>query len=438
MSTHRAIGIGLLGLGVVGSGVAESLLSKPDAFALRAGGPLALRRAPGREPQQARTLTSRPFPLVTDPAQVLESPDVDIVVEVMGGEEPARGYIERALRAGKHVVTANKEVMAKHGPRLLALANEHSVQLRFEASVGGGIPVIAPLQRDLLANDISSIRAIINGTTNYILTEMAQKGMDFAVALGQAQQLGYAEPDPTNDVEGIDAAYKLAVLATLAFHTRVTASDVPHEGITRLRAKDFRYARELGYAIKLLAIATKEQGNLTVRVHPVFLPLETLLAKVDGAFNAIEIKGDLTGTVTFHGLGAGPKPTASAILGDVVNIARAIRDGQQKPMAMPVADGPEAHGLRLRSMAELSTQFYLRLNVVDRPGVLAQIATVLGEHGISIAAVVQKDADPAAGSAELVITTHPAQEARMQQALAVIGRSPVVREVNNLIRVEAV
>lgn len=438
MSARASIGVGLLGLGVIGTGVAEGLLRKSTVLARRSGAPLVMRRALVRNPKKLRALSPSSVPIVTDPAQVLEAPDVDIVVEVMGGEQPACAYLERAIMGGKHVVTANKEVMAKHGPRLLALAQERKVHLRFEASVGGGIPVIAPLQRDLLANDITSIRAIINGTTNYILTEMSQKGLDFSVALKQAQQLGYAEPDPTNDVEGIDAAFKLAVLATLAFHTKVTAADVPHEGIARLRAKDFRYARELGYAIKLLALATRSGDDLNVRVHPVLLPQETLLAKVDGAFNAVEIKGDLTGTVTFHGLGAGPEPTSSAILGDVVNIARALCDGQTRPLSSPAADGPEEHGLRLRTMADLQTQYYLRLNVADRPGVLAQIATVLGQHDISIAAVVQKDADPAAGTAELVITTHPANEARMQHALAAIRRLPVITEVNNLIRVETV
>ena len=437
MTTRGPIGIGLLGLGVVGTGVAEALLSKRNELAKRSGAPLFLRRALVRDPNKSRALGASVTP-VTDPTRVIEAPDVDIVVEVMGGEQPACAYLERALKAGKHVVTANKEVMAKHGPRLLSLAQEHRAHLRFEASVGGGIPVIGPLQRDLLANDITSIRAIINGTTNYILTEMSQKGLDFSVALAQAQQLGYAEPDPTNDVEGIDAAFKLAVLATLAFHTRVTAADVPHEGITRMRAKDFLYARELGYAIKLLALATRDGNGLTVRVHPVLLPLETLLAKVDGAFNAIEIKGDLTGTVTFHGLGAGPRPTSSAILGDVVNIARAMCDGQSAPLSSPAADGPEEQGLRLRHMAELQTQYYLRLNVADRPGVLAQIATVLGQHEISIAAVVQKDADAQARTAELVITTHPANEARMHHALDAITRLPVMTAVNNLIRVETV
>jgi homoserine dehydrogenase len=436
MNVRHEIGIALLGMGVVGGGVAETLLKKPAVIAQRAGSSLIIRGALVRDLKKARAVQSPPFPVTTDAQHLLTLPEVQVVVEVMGGEQPAFSYIERALRAGKHVVTANKEVLAKHGPQLWDLAHQKGVQLRFEASVGGGIPIIAPLQRDLLANDISSVRAIINGTTNFILTRMARDGLDFGVALKQAQDLGYAEADPTNDVEGIDAAYKLAVLASLAFHTRVTAADVKHEGITKLRAKDFQYARELGYAIKLLAIASHTDGGVTVRVHPALVPQETLLAKVDGAFNAVEVKGDLTGTVTFHGLGAGPYPTASAVIADIINVARAINGADRLPPPPPPARAEGAP--RLRSMEELNTSYYIRLNVHDRPGVLARIATVLGSNQISIASVIQKDADEAQNSAELVITTHPAQEARMQRALLEVAALDVVREINTSIRVEPV
>ncbi|MSQ11421.1 MAG: homoserine dehydrogenase [Dehalococcoidia bacterium] len=436
MAVDRAIGVGLLGLGVVGTGVAQTLLRKPSVLAERIGAPLVIRGALVRDPAKARALSPLPFPLTSDPARLLEASDVDIVVEVMGGEHPALEYLEHALRAGKHVVTANKEVMAKHGHRLRALAQQLGVQIRFEASVGGGIPIIGPLQRDLLANDITSLRAIINGTTNYILTRMANEGLDFAVALRHAQELGYAEPDPTNDVEGIDAAYKLAILASLAFHTPVTPADVPHEGVTRLRTKDFQYAKELGYAIKLLAISVKDDAGLSARVHPALVPQETLLAKVDGAYNAVEIKGDLTGTVTFHGLGAGAQPTASAILGDVVNVARALC-GHAQPAAPPLST-PSKPAVRLRGLADLVTRYYLRMSVGDQAGVLAQIANVLGQQQISLASVIQKDADPAAKTAEIVITTHPAQEARMQRALEMLSKLPVVKEINNVIRVEPV
>ena len=311
------MGVGLLGLGGVGSGVAQYLTQ----HAPRAHG-LTLHRALVRDLRKPRPVATPEGLLTSTLDGVLEDPRVRIVVEVMGGEHPALEYISEALSQGRHVVTANKEVMAKHGSELLDLASRKGVQLRFEASVGGGIPIIGPLQRDLRANEITSIRAIINGTTNYILTRMDREGLDFNAALEAAQKLGYAEPDPSSDVQGTDAAYKLAILASLAFRTRVDFSDVHHEGITRLQARDFRYARELGYAIKLLAIGRLDDAAVQVRVHPVMLPIETPLAKVEGAYNAIEVQGDLVGSVVFSGQGAGTWPTTSAIIGDVLDIAR--------------------------------------------------------------------------------------------------------------------
>ncbi|GBD11474.1 Homoserine dehydrogenase [bacterium HR23] len=426
------IGIGLMGLGVVGSGVAQVLLQKGTALSQQAGITLALRRVLVRNPHKPRPLSLPEGLLTTNPDDLLNNPQCPIIVEVMGGEEPATTYIRRALEAGKHVVTANKEVIAKHGPHLFRLAQQRQVYLLFEASVGGGIPLIGPLQRDLLANDILSIRAIINGTTNYILTRMARDGVDYHTALQEAQAKGYAEPDPTNDVEGIDAVYKLAVLALLAFRTPVPLPQIYREGITHLQAKDFRYAHELGYEIKLLAIGRKENGTVQARVHPAFVPSHTLLAKVDGAYNAIEVQGDLVGRVVFHGLGAGPAPTSSAVVNDILTIARSV-----KAQARPLSWVNLHTALPVRPLHDLTTQYYLRLNVADRPGVLAQIAHILGDLSISIASVIQKDADPSAGTAEIVIMTHPAREGAMQEALGLIRRLPVVREVSNLIRVEA-
>lgn len=426
------VGIGLMGLGVVGSGVASVLVRKGEALARQVGVSLALQRVLVRNLSKPRTVAIPPGMLTTNPEDLLTNPQCSIIVEVMGGEEPAATYIRRALAAGKHVVTANKEVMAKHGPALLRLAHQRQVHLLFEASVGGGIPLIGPLQRDLLANDITSLRAIINGTTNYILTRMARDGVDYQAALREAQAKGYAEPDPTNDVEGIDAAYKLVVLSLLAFRTFVPFAQVYREGITHLKGKDFRYAHELGYEIKLLAIGRKENGTVQARVHPVFVPAHTLLAKVDGAYNAIEVQGDLVGRVVFHGLGAGPAPTSSAVVNDILTIARSIK-AQARPLPWVDYDTP----LPMRPMDDLTTQYYLRLNVADRPGVLAQIARILGDLSISIASVIQKDADPTAGTAEIVIMTHPAREGAVQEALGHIRRLPVVQEVSNLIRVEA-
>ncbi len=425
----ETIGIGLLGLGVVGTGVAQVLREREAVIATQIGAPLTLRRALIRNPEKPRPL---PRELLTsDPQDILTDPKVHIVVEVMGGEQPALGYIRQALEAGKYVVTANKEVMSKHGPDLLSLAWQNKVDIRFEGSVGGGIPLIAPFRLDLVANRISAIHGIINGTTNFILTRMAQEGQDFAVALAQAQKLGYAEADPSNDVEGVDATYKLSILATLAFRTWVRPENVHREGIARLSDRDFRYARELGYAIKLLAIGRLDDGGIQVRVHPTLLPQDKLLAKVDGVFNAVQVEGDLTGPVIFYGQGAGARPTASAVVADIINLAHDLISGPRH--RAPLLREPP---LPLRPMSELRTRYYLRMSVADRPGVLAQIARVLGDNQISIASVIQKEVDDAAGRAEIVIMTHVAQEAAMQRALADVARLSTVPEVSNFIRVE--
>ncbi len=385
--------------------------------------------------------------LTTDVNAVIDDPAVDIVVEVIGGEEPAGTYIRRALAAGKHVVTANKELIAKAGPELLAEAHARGLDIMFEASVGGGIPLIAPLRRDLLANRITSITAIINGTTNYILTSMANgaaataalrsQGIaapaagGYAEALSAAQNLGYAEPDPTNDVEGFDAAYKLAIMSTLGFRARVRPGEVHTEGITRLAASDFEYARELGYAIKLLAIAERTPAGIIARVAPAFIPLAEPLARVDGVYNAVQIVGDLTGTVLFQGRGAGAEPTSSAVVADLLDLAHAIvLGGFERKYWGPEGDIPVV------GLDQLETRYYLRVKVHDQPGVLAQIARVLGGHQVSIAAVNQKETDPAGKTAELVIMTHRAREGAMQAALGEIGALPVVVQVSAFLRVE--
>ncbi|HEV7214480.1 MAG TPA: homoserine dehydrogenase, partial [Chloroflexota bacterium] len=292
-SDVRALRIGLLGLGTVGSGVAEFIQQRSSRLTRLFGCQLQLARVLVREPHKQRAI-DLPAPLLTtDPALVLDDPAIAIVVEAMGGEQPALDYMRRALRGGKHLVTANKEVLAKHGPELLALAAEHNVDLYYEASVGGGLPLIGPFKRDLLANQISSVRAIINGTTNYILTRMAEAQVDFAVALAEAQTLGYAEPDPHNDVSGLDAVYKLAILATLAFHSEVRPDQIYCEGITKLSARDFRFAAEMGYHIKLLAIGHDRAEGIEARVHPSLVPRAQLLAGVNGVYNAVELDGDL-------------------------------------------------------------------------------------------------------------------------------------------------
>lgn len=431
MGKRESIGIGLMGLGVVGGGVARALKEREEAIANEVGCPLRLKKVLVRELAKKRTAKMEPYLLTTDPRQIIDDPEIDIVIEVIGGESPALEFIKEAILRGKHVVTANKEVIAKHGPELLSLAQEKGVDILYEASVGGGIPLIAPFKQDLLANKLSAIYAIINGTTNYILTRMASEGLDFSSALKQAQKLGYAEPDPANDIEGIDAAYKLAILATLAFHTVVRPQDVYCEGISRLGSRDFRYAKELGYAIKLLAIAKEKDGSVEVRVHPVFIPEDLLLAKVDGVYNAVQVEGDLVGRVIFYGQGAGAAPTSSAVVADVINLGQRINLGVSITSSLRLDPTK-----RIKPISEIETRYYLRLSTVDRPGVLAQISKILGDLQISISSVIQRETDVATKSAQIVLMTYPAQEWAMQRALEQIEKLEVVKEISNFVRVE--
>lgn len=430
---QQSISIGLMGLGVIGGQVAKVLTEKAAVLAEQAGCSLVLRKIKvlpaDLDRQQAREMPPELF--TTDDEEFFAEPGIDIVVEAIGGENPAREYLKRAISSGKYVVTPNKEVIAKHGAELQALAQKHKVGLRYEASVGGGIPLIAPFKHDLVANEISGIYAIINGTTNYILTRMAREGIDFPSALKSAQELGYAEANPENDIEGIDANYKLAILASLAFQSQVQPEDIYCEGISRIGSRDFRYARELGFAIKLLAIAKQVDNSIEVRVHPVFIPEDSLLAKVDGVFNAILVEGDLIGRVLFYGQGAGPYPTSSAVVADIVSSAQDITFG----VGNRIKWKPES-GKRIKPMAEIETQYYLRIDCADRPGVLAQISKILGDLQISIASAIQKEADIVAQTAEIVLMTHPSPEKAMQQALDKIARLEVVKEISNFIRVE--
>ena len=418
-------------MGVVGGGVARVLSEKGRQLEELIGCPVSLEGVLVRDVGKPRSFEPPAHLLTTNVEEILNNPRVDVVVEVMGGRDPALDYILKSISLGKHVVTANKEVMARHGPDILTLAPEKGVQVLFEASVAGGTPIIAPLLRDLVANEIVTIHAILNGTTNYILTRMGQEGVDFDAALSEAQALGYAEADPANDVDGTDAAYKLAILCTLGFRARVKDSDVHREGITRLRARDFRYANELGYTIKLLAIASKRNGSVHVRVHPAFVPADVMIAKVDGVLNAVEIETDLAGRVLFHGRGAGSMPTASAVVADVVDIARNVAGNVIPPASLTLSED-----MSISPMSDLETKYYLRLGVADRPGVLAQISKVLGDLQISIASVLQKETDEVAQAAELVLMTHRAREASMQQAVRLLEELEVVDEVGNLVRVE--
>ena len=440
MTDSRAtINIGLMGMGTVGGGVATAIVESADAIKRKTGRAVSLRKALVRDANRARSPEPPPGLLTTNPEDILADPEIDIVVEMMGGDSPAGEYLERALSAGKHVVTANKEVMSRRGPSLLALAQEKRVNLLFEASAGGGIPIVGCLMSQLLANDIRSIRSIINGTTNYILTRMARQQTPFADALAEAQARGYAESDPTNDIEGIDAAYKLSVLGSLAFHRPIPHHAIYTEGISGLAPEDFRYAAELGYAIKSLAIAAAEpDGAVRARVHPALVPEDHLLAKVDGVYNAVEVTGNLCGQIILHGQGAGREATTSAVMGDVLNIVRGLANSEGPP-PLPDAPGAASNGAPLapvHPIDELSSAYYMRLTCADQAGVLAQIAQILGDGNISIATVIQKDTDPGSGTAQLVITTYPSREADVQTALRAVGQLSVVVSVNNLIRIE--
>lgn len=419
------VGISMLGSGNVGGGVVAALNAASNRYERSVGRPLQLRQVLVRDLARQRDgLTASQ--LTTSFDDLISDEGTQIVVELMGGEEPAYEYIARALASGRDVVTANKEVMAKHGAKLLALAAEHEVRLLYEASVGGGIPIISPLSRDLLANEVSALTAIINGTTNFMLTAMADGGVDYKDVLAEAQRLGYAEPDPTADVEGFDASYKLAILCGLAFGLELFPEEIERQGISLLASQDFIYAAELGYTIKLLARARLDDGYLIASVCPTLIYHDEPLAKVDGVLNAVEIEGNLVGHVLFEGPGAGPTPTASAVLADVLALARDIVADRR-----PLAVTPLIPAQVLPSASHKS-RFYIRLTVPDQAGVLAQIAGALGERGVSIASVLQFEADDLDDAAELVLTTYLAERGAVNDALKQIEEAQFVQRIGNL------
>jgi homoserine dehydrogenase len=428
-SPIKVINLGILGAGIVGSGTLDLLARQGSHIARSIDTSLVVRRVAVRDVDRRRGVAIDPAILTDNPWSVVEDPEVEIVVELIGGETPARDLIAAALQRGKHVVTANKEVIAKHGPELRVMARQAGVNLYYEASVAGGIPVISVLRHDLIANDITSIRAIINGTTNFILTAMEQ-GRDYGEALSEAQRLGYAEADPRNDVEAIDAAYKLAILSTLAFQTNIRPEQIEHVGITELQAKDFSIASSMGYVIKLLAAANVGERGIEVSVRPTMIPLGHHLANVKGVYNAVLFDGEEIDSFMLYGRGAGARPTASAVVADLCAIAHNLRRG--------VVDGV-ALDFRERAVADFGdteSRFYLRLQVADQPGVLAQIAQLLAVDGISIASVMQHETDDTARMTEIVIMTHKALERHMASALAAMRQLAVVGEVAAFIRVE--
>ncbi|MEO8744397.1 MAG: homoserine dehydrogenase [Candidatus Dormiibacterota bacterium] len=428
--THAPLNVGLIGLGTVGSQVAERMLKWGPQLSRRAGVELCLRRVLVRDIDKRRPLDIAPELLTADPAAVLDDPEIAVLVEVAGGDEPMRAYIERAILAGKHVVTANKVVMAKHGPELLDLAAQRNVDIYFEAAVGGGIPLISTFRTDLQANRIERVSAVINGTTNYVLGRMAAAGLSLADAVKEAQVAGYAEADPTDDVGGFDATYKLAILGSIAYEIKVRPNEIYREGIEAIEPVDFRYARELGYAIKLIAHTQRHPGRIEARVHPAMVPLDHPLARVEGAENAVFVEGDLVGQVLLVGQGAGGRPTASAVVGDLIDLARSIRRGVQSRPSFSFDDR-----IGVVPMGEVVTRAYFRIRVDDRSGVLAAIGQVFAEEGVSISSFIQKDAWSQDQTAEMVVTTHPSIEASLQRARTRMETLEPVRAVSSFLRV---
>jgi homoserine dehydrogenase len=443
MKAPAAIRVGLLGFGTIGTGVAKVLARNAAVIERRLGAPLRLVRIADVELARDRGVDLAGIRFDADADGLVRDPEVDIVIELIGGTGVARRLLMAAIQAGKPVVTANKALLAQHGKEIFDAAAEHKVDVAFEASVGGGIPILRAIREGLAANRIQSVHGIINGTTNYMLTEMERSGEPFAAVLARAQALGFAEADPSTDVDGIDAAHKLTLLAAMAFGAELTVKDIPTEGIRGIEPIDFDAAREFGYRIKLLAIAkTRDHeeagppGRIEARVQPTLIPSTSLLAKVDGAMNAISVSGDAVGTTLYYGAGAGELPTASAVVADLIEIARELRRGSAGRVS-PLAFLP--HELARRELVPLGELFgraYLRFTAVDRPSVLAHITGVLGEHGIGIESVIQKGRGNLSGSVPVLMLLDPARESALRRALEKIDRLPDVTAPTRLIRIE--
>jgi homoserine dehydrogenase len=430
------IKIALIGLGTVGTGVARLLTEHAGRIARRAGRPIKWKWAAVRDAQKPRAVRLDGVLLTTDVARLIDDPDVDVIIETMGGVEPALKYLLAALAAGKHVVTANKALLAEHGPRIFTQARTARRAVAFEGSVGGGIPIVQALGHALAANQVQSLAAIVNGTCNFILTRMTEDGVSYEEALSQAQRLGYAEADPTLDVDGTDTAHKLAILAQLAFESNVRLDSIPRRGINQLLSADLKYAGELGYVVKLLALAKLTESGLELRVAPTLVKHGTPLAEVRGPYNAIRVVGDAVGDTLFYGQGAGAMPTASAIISDLIDV---VTGRAGSPASMPNLWSDTAAPAALAALSQIKSRYYLRFTIADRPGVLAKLARVLGEHGISIASVIQHDPGddaPDQSPVPLVMMTHLAIQADTQVALAQIDRLDDVRAPSVCLGVE--
>jgi homoserine dehydrogenase len=431
----RKICIGLLGFGTVGSGTAKILVENREVLKSRLGADLELKWIADLDITRDRGITVDRKILTTNAEAVINDPEVDVVVELIGGYVPAKQFILKALKNGKQVVTANKALLASHGNEIFATARENGVEIGFEASVGGGIPLIRSMKEGLVANRIKGLYGILNGTSNYILSKMTEEGASFVDVLKEAQAMGYAEADPTFDVEGIDAAHKLTILLSIAYGVPVNFDVVYTEGISRITPLDIMFMKEFGYRIKLLAISKDHGDAIEARVHPTLIPETSLLANVNGAYNALYVTGDAVGNVMFYGLGAGQMPTGSAVVSDIVDVARNILNGAVGRVPAVGYQPAFLKERRIKPIEELVAKYYFRFSAHDSPGVLSKISGVLGTHGISIESAYQKGRD-LVGAVPIVMISHEAKEAAVQSALAEIDKMDVVKDKTVLIRIE--
>jgi homoserine dehydrogenase len=432
----KEIKIGLIGFGTIGTGVVKLLAANSALIEGKLGARLTLAKVADLDIVTDRGVALPPGVLTTQVDDILNDPEIAMVIELIGGYEPARSFVLKAIARGKHIITANKALLAVHGDEIYAAAAKHGVEVLFEAAVGGGIPVLSAIKGNMAANNFATVLGILNGTCNYILTKMTQEGAEFAAVLKKAQELGYAEADPTFDIEGIDTSHKLAILLSLCFGTRVDLKDIYTEGISAISAIDIDFARDFGYKIKLLAIGKRDGNRIEARVHPTMIPVNYPLADVDGAFNAIRLAGDFVGPVMFYGRGAGMEATASAVVGDVMDVSRNLLACVASRRTTPLGNLDDRIDiLDIKPMEEIISKYCLRFTVVDKPGVLARIAGALGIHGISIESMIQKGRSTGE-SVPIVFMTHEALEGDVRNALKEIDELDIIREKSILIRIE--
>ena len=423
----KPINVGLLGVGTVGGGTCAVLRRNREEIRRRAGREIVVRMAAARDIVRARSVVGEGVSVVADPFEVVRNPDIEIVAELMGGTTLARDLVLAAIENGKHVVTANKALLATHGNEIFAAAQKQGVMVAFEAAVAGGIPIIKALREGLTANRIEWIAGIINGTTNFILSEMRDKGLPFEAVLKEAQRLGYAEADPTFDVEGVDAAHKLTIMSAIAFGIPMQFDKAHVEGISKLQAEDIKYAEQLGYRIKLLGLTKRKPEGVELRVHPTLIPAKRLIANVEGAMNAVLVKGDAVGATLYYGKGAGAEPTASAVIADLVDVTR-MQTADPEHRVPHLAFQPDAvKAIPVLAMGEVETSYYFRMRVEDRPGVLADITRILADQQISIDAMIQREPAEGEEQTDIIMLTHQTREKNADAAIARIEALPVVK-----------